>query len=88
MSADMGQEGAEVHAVEKQARARVDPLESLSGQVPQPCVEATKSPRMPLEACALLTRDFNAAMGLPKGELPRCIDKTRGTAYGQYVTVA
>ena len=77
------QECAEVFAVEKQARARIDPLESLSGQVPQPCVEETKSPRMPLEACALLTRDFNAAMGLPKGELPRCMDKNRGAAYGQ-----
>ena len=32
--------GAEVHAVEKQVRARGDPLESLSGQVPKPCVEA------------------------------------------------
>ena len=38
---------------------------------------------MPLEACALLTRDFNAAMGLPKGELPCCMDKTRGVAYGR-----
>ena len=33
-----GQECTEAYAVEKQARARADPLESLSGQVPQPCV--------------------------------------------------
>ena len=42
----MGQQGTEVHAVEKQARARVDPLESLSGQVRQPCVDGTKPSRL------------------------------------------
>ena len=30
-----------------------------------------------------MTRDFNVAMGLPKGELPKCIDKTRSSVYGR-----
>ena len=77
------QEGTEVHAVEKKARAQQDPLDSLSGQVPQPSTSENRPARLPLEACALLTRDFNAAMGLPKGELPKCIDKARGSVYGR-----
>ena len=76
-------ESPEVHAVEKKARAPLDPLGSLSGQVPQPSTSESRPSRLPLEACALLTRDFNAAMGLPKGELPKCINKTRGSVYGR-----
>ena len=77
------QEGPEVHAVEKKARAPLDPLGSLSGQVPQPSTSESRPSRLPLEACALLTRDFNVAMCLPKGELPKCMDKTRGSVYGR-----
>ena len=40
-------------------------------------------PQLALEACALMTREFNAAMGLPKGELPQCMDKDRGAVYGR-----
>ena len=58
------QEGPEVHAVEKKARAPLDPVDSLSGQVPQPSASENRPSRLPLEACAMLTRDFNAAMGL------------------------
>ena len=72
-----------VQAVEKQARALSDPLESLSGQVPQPSTSESRSSRLTLETCARMTRDFNAAMGLPKGELPQCVDKDRGSVYGQ-----
>ena len=61
----------------------MDPLESLSGQIPQPSTKEAKSQGMPLEACVLLTRDFNVAMGLPKGELPCCVDKARGAVYGR-----
>ena len=72
-----------VQAVEKQARPSSDPLESLSGQVPQPNASEYRASRLTLESCALLTRDFNAAMGLPKGELPQCVGKDRGSVYGQ-----
>ena len=72
-----------VQAVEQKARALSDPLESLSGQVPQPNASGSRTSQLTMDSCALLTRDFNAAMGLPKGELPRCIDKERGSVYGQ-----
>ena len=39
--------------------------------------------QLALEACARLAHDFNGAMGLPKGELPQCIDKERGAVYGR-----
>ena len=77
------QEGPEAHAVEKKAKAQLDPLDSLSGQVPQPSTSEKGPSRLSLEACALKTRDFNAAMGLPKGELPKCIDKARSSVYGR-----
>ena len=76
-------ESTVVQAVEQKVRALSDPLESLSGQVPQPNASETRAAQLTLDSCALLTREFNAAMGLPKGELPRCIDKERGSAYGQ-----
>ena len=76
-------ESSMVQAVEQKARALSDPLESLSGQVPQPNASESRASQLTLDSCALLTRDFNAAMGLPKGELPRCIDKERGSVYGQ-----
>ena len=79
----LDQGSTEIHAVEKKARAHQDPLDSLSGQVPQPSTSENRPSGLPLGACALLTRDFNAAMGLPKGELPKCIDKARGSAYGR-----
>ena len=72
-----------VQAVEQKARALSDPLESLSGQVPQPNASEGRRSQLTLDSCALLTRDFNAAMGLPKGELPGCVDKDRGSVYGQ-----
>ena len=76
-------ESTVVQAVEQKVRAPSDPLESLSGQVPQPNASENRAAQLTLDSCALLTREFNAAMGLPKGELPRCIDKERGSAYGQ-----
>ena len=76
-------ESTVVQAVEQKVRAPSDPLESLSGQVPQPNASENQAAQLTLDSCALLTREFNAAMGLPKGELPRCIDKERGSAYGQ-----
>ena len=72
-----------VQAVEQKARALSDPLESLSGQVPQPNASESRKSQLTLDSCALLTRDFNTAMGLPQGGLPRCIGKDRGSAYGQ-----
>ena len=72
-----------VQAVEKKARAPSDPLESLSGQVPQPNASGSRTSQLTLDACALLTRDFNAVMGLPMGELPQCVHKDRGSAYGR-----
>ena len=76
-------ESTVVQAVEQKVRAQSDPLESLSGQVPQPNASGKRAAQLTLDSCALLTREFNAAMGLPKGELPRCIGKERGSAYGQ-----
>ena len=78
-------ESTVVQAVEQKVRAQSDPLESLSGQVPQPNASGQRAAQLTLDSCALLTREFNAAMGLPKGELPRCIGKERGSAYGQMV---
>ena len=72
-----------VQAVEKKVRAPSDPLESLSGQVPQPNTSGSRTSQLTLDACALLTRDFNTVMGLPKGELPQCVQKDRGSAYGR-----
>ena len=76
-------ESSMVQAVEQKARASSDPLESLSGQVPQPSTSRNRTSQLTLDACALLTRDFNAVMGLPKGELPQCVQKDRGSAYGR-----
>ena len=72
-----------VHRVEKQPRAHEDPIHQLTGKVPQPCEEGLASEHLALAACALLTREFNVAMGLPKRELPRCIDKERGATHGR-----
>ena len=72
-----------VQAVEKKVRAPSDPLESLSGQVPQPNTSGSRTSQLTLDDCALLTRDFNTVMGLPKGELPQCVQKDRGSAYGR-----
>ena len=44
------QESPEVHAVEKKARAHLDPLDSLSGQVPQPSTSEKRPSQLPLEA--------------------------------------
>ena len=69
--------------MEKQSRVHDDPLSTLSGQVPLPTAEVLTQNQLALVACALLTRDFNGAMGLPKGELPRCVDQERGAVYGR-----
>ena len=73
----------EAQAVEKHSRAHEDPLATLSGQVPLPNAGMLAQEQLALAACALLTRDFNGAMGLPKGELPKCVDKEHGAVYGR-----
>ena len=62
-----------IQKVEKQARDSSDALSHLRDRVPKPCADALPRTHLALEACALLTREFNAAMGLPVGSAHQCL---------------
>ena len=64
--------------VEKQARESIDAISQLADQVPRPHQEAPRQAHL-----SLLTRDFNAAMGLPVGSSRQCLAKDRGRTYGR-----
>ena len=72
-----------VQNVEKKAREPSDAISQLMDQVPQPCPETPPRTHLALEDYALLTRDFNVAMGLPVGSVRQCLTKERGNTYGR-----
>ena len=58
-------------------------LNQLADQIPRPHAVSSGSTGCSLQQLALLTREFNSAMGLPEGALMKVVDYERGQQYGR-----
>ena len=58
-------------------------LTQLAGQIPRPHAVSSGSTGSSLQQLALLTREFNSAMGLPEGTSAKIISHERGQQYGR-----
>ena len=72
----------EVQQAEK-ARETVDALTQLADQIPQPHPVPSVKAETSLQDLALLTREFNRAMGLPEGASMKIVTAERGQEYGR-----
>ena len=60
-----------------------DALSQLAGQIPQPNPVCSETSERSLQRFALLTRDFNCAMGLPEAAAMKIVTPERGQQYGR-----
>ena len=58
-------------------------LSQLADQIPRPHVVSSGSTECSLQQLALLTREFNSAMGLPEGTSMKIVSYERGQQYGR-----
>ena len=58
-------------------------LTQLANQIPRPHAMTTGTQGCSLQQLALLTREFNSAMGLPEGASVKVVTSERGQQYGQ-----
>ena len=58
-------------------------LSQLVEQIPRPHAVSSGSTGCSLQQLALLTREFNSAMGLPEGTSTKIVDHERGQQYGR-----
>ena len=67
----------------EKAEGSKDALTQLADQIPQPYPAQSSTSEVSLRDLALLTRDFNRAMGLPEGASMRVVSAERGREYGR-----
>ena len=65
------------------AEATDDALTQLADQIPRPSPVSSGGSGSSLQQLALLTREFNCAMGLPEGALVKIVAPARGQQYGK-----
>ena len=65
------------------AEATDDALTQLADQIPKPSPVSSEGSGSSLQQLALLTREFNCAMGLPEGALVKTVAPARGQQYGR-----
>ena len=65
------------------AEAADDALTQLADQIPRPSPVSSGTSGSSLQQLALLTREFNCAMGLPEGASVKVVTPERGQQYGK-----